>query len=164
MSCELLYLFENLESSSPLDWYTGQFCSYTVCGLVFGWCIHCIVSVQAFCMHFCQIGQQFFWFFRYSKILISNLSLIFLWFDSDQKKLWRKYVEWRILKKDGCEFLPYRVRGESTLSTLWFSQDLTFYYWKSLNQDWFTLTLGSGSASTVCSLVSSCGSTTVTVL
>ena len=33
---------------------------------------------------------------------------------------------------------------ESTLSTLWFSPDLTFYYWISMNQDWFTLTLGSG--------------------
>ena len=39
------------------------------------------------------------------------------------------------------------MQGNFTLGTLWFSTDLTFYYWNMMNQYWFTMALGSGYAS-----------------
>ena len=54
------------------------------------------------------------------------------------------YVHDSIIKKS-CSGLGLNImQGNFTVGTLWFSTDLTFYYWNMMNQYWFTMALGSG--------------------
>ena len=48
------------------------------------------------------------------------------------------------MTKNGSGFCLHIMRGKFTLSSLWFSTDLTFHHWILMNQYWNALTRGSG--------------------